>query len=68
MCGKAVKWRKASAGRVTSTLCVPAHLERSHAKLTSKVKKKQQKKRSGFALFSFFSSFFHSPLLNNVLK
>lgn len=41
MCGRGVKWRTASAGRLTSTLCVRAHLERSHVKLPSKVTKTQ---------------------------
>lgn len=38
MCGRAVTWRMASAGRLTSKLCAHAHLERSNAKLTLKVK------------------------------
>lgn len=38
VCGKAVKLRMASAGRETSTLCVHAHLERSHANPTPEVK------------------------------
>lgn len=71
MCGKAVKWRKASAGRVTSAPCVPAHLERSHAKLTSKVKKrKKRKKDSGFApcFLFFFSSFFPLTSVQRMIK
>lgn len=38
VCGRGMKWRMAGAGRLTSPLCVCAHLERSHAKLTLKVK------------------------------
>lgn len=37
VCGRAVTWRTASAGRLT-TACAHAHLERSNAKLTLQVK------------------------------